>query len=108
MDAVAQRSGGPSREVSVLIVAGAFAEAAAGPAAAFQAAWDAVVAPDLQQVVGGRDQPPFRVAGGSASALEAVDLAVELGVAEDRSIIAGRFRSSSAPVGVASTRRMNA
>ena len=31
-----------------------------------------------------RSQPPFRAAGGSAAALEAIDLAVELGVGEDR------------------------
>src|SRR5512132_1647861 len=36
-----------------------------------------------QQVVRGRDEPPFRPAGGSAAALEAADLAVELDLSED-------------------------
>jgi len=42
------------------------------------------VAPELEQVVGGGDQAPFRATGGSAAALEAVDAAVEFGVCEDR------------------------
>ena len=41
-----------------------------------------LVAVELEEVVGGGDQPPFRPAGGSAAALEAVDAAVELGVGE--------------------------
>jgi hypothetical protein len=42
-----------------------------------------LVGVELEEVVGGGDQPPFGVAGGSSAALEAVDPAVELGVAED-------------------------
>ena len=43
-----------------------------------------LVAVELEEVVGGGDQPPFRAAGGSSSSLEAVDAPVELGVSEDR------------------------
>src|SRR4051812_25987276 len=39
---------------------------------------------ELEQVVGGGDQPPFRAGGGSAAALEALDPAVELRVGEHR------------------------
>ena len=39
---------------------------------------------ELQEVVRRRDQSPFASAGGSASALEAFDRAVELDLAEDR------------------------
>src|SRR5829696_9900548 len=39
---------------------------------------------ELEEVVGGGDQSPFGADGGSASASEAVDAAVELGVGEDR------------------------
>src|SRR6185436_1183705 len=42
------------------------------------------VAPELQQVVRGGDQAPFRAGGGSAAALEAVAAAVELDVGKDR------------------------
>src|SRR6185312_17284292 len=41
------------------------------------------VAVELEEVVGGGDQSPFRPAGGSPAALEASDLAVELDLAED-------------------------
>ena len=41
-------------------------------------------APELEQVVGGGDQSPFRAHRGSSSTLEAVAATVELGVAEDR------------------------
>ena len=39
---------------------------------------------ELEEVVGGGDEAPFRVAGGSAAALEAVEAAVELRVREHR------------------------
>jgi hypothetical protein len=39
---------------------------------------------ELEEVVGGGDQPPFRADGGAASSSEAVDAAVELRVGEDR------------------------
>jgi hypothetical protein len=42
------------------------------------------MAVELQEIVGGGDEPPFRPAGRSAAALEAADLAVELELAEDR------------------------
>src|SRR3954468_22756627 len=42
------------------------------------------VAVELEEVVGGGDQSPFRAAGRSAAALKALDLAVELQLAEDR------------------------
>src|SRR5512133_207255 len=48
-------------------------------------------APELEQVVGGGDEPPFRAAGRSASALEAIDPAVELRVSEDRFDHGGPF-----------------
>jgi hypothetical protein len=38
---------------------------------------------ELEQVVGGGDEPPFASAGGSAAALEAFDGAVELDLAKD-------------------------
>jgi hypothetical protein len=37
---------------------------------------------ELEEVVGGVDEAPFGVAGGSAAALEAVEAAVELRVGE--------------------------
>src|SRR5215207_5651417 len=42
------------------------------------------MAVELEEVVCGGDQPPFRATGGSSAALEAADLAVELQLAEDR------------------------
>src|SRR5215207_2467455 len=39
---------------------------------------------ELEQVVGGGDQPPFGPAGGSSSSLKAVDPTVELRVSEHR------------------------
>src|SRR5829696_90984 len=45
--------------------------------------WCRGVLVELQQVVGGVDEPPFRPAGRSASSEESVAAAVELGVAED-------------------------
>src|SRR3954447_596118 len=38
---------------------------------------------ELEEIVGGGDEPAFRPAGRSAAALEASDLAVELQLAED-------------------------
>src|SRR5918994_6351532 len=43
-----------------------------------------LVGVELEQVVGCRDEPPFRPAGGSSAALEASDLAVELQLPEYR------------------------
>src|SRR5829696_10363042 len=43
-----------------------------------------LVAVELEQVVGRRDEPPFRPAGGSSAALEATDLTVELQLPEHR------------------------
>ena len=43
-----------------------------------------VVAVELEEIVGGGDQSPFRPAGRSAAALEALDHAVELELAEHR------------------------
>src|SRR5439155_5536049 len=40
--------------------------------------------PELEQVVGGGDQPPLGSAGGQSSSLEAVGAAVVFGLAEDR------------------------
>src|SRR5215216_6212385 len=42
------------------------------------------VAVELEEVVAGGDEPPFRAAGRSSAALEASDLAVELQLTEDR------------------------
>jgi hypothetical protein len=41
------------------------------------------VAVELEEIVGRGDEPPFGAAGGSAAALEAADLAVELDLSED-------------------------
>ena len=41
------------------------------------------VAVELEEIVGGGDEPPFRPAGRSSAALEAADLSVELQLAED-------------------------
>jgi hypothetical protein len=54
------------------------------------------------------DSPPLRAAGGPSSALEAVDLAVELGVAEDGLDHRGAFAVELCAGRRASTRRMNA
>src|SRR3954454_1922716 len=43
-----------------------------------------LVAVELEEVVGCRDEPPFRPAGGSSATLEASDLAVELQLSEHR------------------------
>ena len=42
------------------------------------------VLPELEQVVGGGDQPPLGAAGAEASSLEAVGAAVVLGLSEHR------------------------
>jgi hypothetical protein len=42
------------------------------------------VSPEFEQVVGGGDQSPFGAGGRSASSVEAIHAAVELGVAEHR------------------------
>src|SRR3954454_14316276 len=55
--------------------------ATARPCASGQGGSEAVVV-ELQQVVRGRDEPPFASACGPAAALEASDLAVELDLAE--------------------------
>src|SRR3954454_14196613 len=52
-----------------------------------------LVAVELEEVVGSGDQPPFRSARGSAPALEASHLAVELQLTED-----GLDRGLSSPV----------
>jgi len=39
---------------------------------------------ELQQIVGGSDQAPFRANGRSSSSVEPLDATVELGVGEDR------------------------
>src|SRR4051812_17733323 len=57
--------------------------ATARPCASGRGVGEAVVV-ELQEVVGGRDEPPFASACGPASALEASDLAVELDLAEHR------------------------
>src|SRR4051794_28605892 len=62
----------------------ASAVCAARPAAAVSGCdGGAAVAVELEEIVGGCDEPPFRPAGRSAAALEASDLAVELQLAED-------------------------
>src|SRR5215217_3189220 len=45
--------------------------------------WRQGVAPELEEVVGGGDESPFGAGGVSAAAVEAVDAAVELRLAED-------------------------
>jgi hypothetical protein len=39
---------------------------------------------ELQEIVGGRDEPPFRAGGGPTAAFEPPDPAVRLDLAEDR------------------------
>ena len=58
------------------------------------------MAVEFEEVVGSVDQPPFGGRGGSASSLEAVDLAVELLVAKTGSIILVAFVELAAGLGV--------
>src|SRR5215218_801554 len=75
--------GGSGDGVVSGVNAAAPAPAPAEPAGRLGRHWRQGVAPELEEVVGGGDEAPFGAGGVSAAAVEAVDAAIEFGLAED-------------------------